>query len=269
MTAAAACSAAVLRVLRRAAAGRRALRVMLFLGGLLTLGLLCGGQAHAAELPEPTAATEMAAMPANARVSVAPSPQQAPVRELRSAGRSAQPVRVVAQPVVGTVRPFVRPVIHRLTERLGALTAQALPAHALPGPLPVPLTPAGSDADRMGGPQPVLGRPASVEPGGSSRAATVSTRGQLGSYDTGPDRLRAEARPERPVTAPAQVPGEPCHSVPGALQQSAETHTPRTGDQQAATGAYDRSLALAPDTCGSSADAPTRERPRDILEFPG
>lgn len=238
---------------------------MLFLGGLLTIGLLHGGQAHAAEVPQPTSATDASAMAADAEANVATSVQQAPVRELRRVVRSVEPVREVAQPVVATVRHVVRPVVQQLTEPLGGL-----PAQSLPEPPPVPLTPPGSDADKEEGtPQLLLGRSAVVEAGGSSEAATVTTPGQLGSYGTGLDRPRVEARSAKPVSAPAQVPGEPCDSTPGALQQSAETHTPRTGDQHAATSAYDRPFALVPGAGGSAADAPTRERPRDILEFPG
>lgn len=237
---------------------------MLFLGGLLTIGLLYGGQAHAAELPQPTAATETSAMSADAEASVATSVQQAPVGELRRVVRSVEPVREVARPVVDTVRHVVRPVVQQLTEPLGGL-----PVQSLPEPPPVPLTPPGSDADKVGTPQLLLGRSAVVEAGGSTEAATVTTRGQLGSYGTGLDGPWAEARSERPVSAPAQVPGEPCDSTPGTLQQSTETHTPRTGDQHAATSAYDRPFALVPGAGGSAAEAPTRERPRDILEFPG
>ncbi|WP_406272302.1 hypothetical protein OHT93_23075 [Streptomyces sp. NBC_00191] len=264
MTAAAARPAAVLRVLRRAAGGRRALRVMLFLGGLLTIGLLYGGQAHAAEVSQPTAATEASAIGADAEANVATSVQQTPVGELRRVVRSVEPAREVAQPVVATVRHVVRPVVQQLTEPLGGL-----PAQSLPEPPPVPVTPPGSHAGKAGTPQLLLGRSAVVEAGGSSETATVTTPGQLGSYGTGLDRPRVEARSEKPVSAPAQVPGEPCDSTPGALQQSAETHTPRTGDQHAATSAYDRPFALVPGAGGSAADAPTRERPRDILEFPG
>ncbi|WP_406303390.1 hypothetical protein OHA61_14425 [Streptomyces sp. NBC_00885] len=264
MTAAAARPAAVLRILRRAAGGRRALRVMLFLGGLLTIGLLHGGQAHAAELPQPTAVTEASATAADAEANVATSVQQAPVRELRRVVRPVEPLREVAQPVADTVRHVVPPVVQQLTEPLGGL-----PVTSLPEPPPVPLTPPGSHADQARAPQLLLGRSAVVEAGRSSGAATVTTPGQLSSYDIGLHRPRVEARSERPASAPAQVPGEPCDSTPGALQQSAETHTPRTGDQHAATSAYDRPFALVPGAGGSAADAPTRERPRDILDFPG
>lgn len=237
---------------------------MLFLGGLLTIGLLYGGQAHAAEMPQPTAATEAPAMAADAEANVATSVQQAPVRELRRVVRSVEPVREVAQPVVATVRHVVPPVVQQLTEPLGGLLAQSLPE-----PPPVPLTPPDSNAGQARTPQLLLGRSAVVEAGRSSDAAAVTTPGQLVSEDTGLDRPRVEAPSETPVSAPAQVPGEPCDSTPGALQQSAETHTPRTGDQHAATSAYDRPFALVPGAGGSAADAPPRERPRDILEFPG
>ncbi|MET7616460.1 hypothetical protein [Streptomyces sp. NPDC005408] len=267
MTAAAARSAAVLRVLRRVAGGRRALRVMLFLGCLLTVGLLYGGKAHAAELPEAAPATEASAsqVPADATGSVAPPARPSPARELRRVAQSVEPVREVAQPVADTVRHVVRPAVQ---QRTGILTG--LPTGSLPEPPPVPLTPAGIGADQVRTTQPFVGVPPVVEAGGSS-GATASTPGQHSSYSGGLDRPRAEVRPGHPVPAPApaRVPGEPYDSTPGVLQQSAETHTPRMGDQHAATSAGGRPFALVPGADRSALDAPTRERPRDILEFPG
>ncbi|MEU4494476.1 hypothetical protein AB0F96_13740 [Streptomyces sp. NPDC023998] len=290
MTAAAARSAAALCVLRRAVAGRRVLQVMLFLGGLLTVGFLYGGQAHATGLPDPASA--------DAGTSAAQPDLSAPARELRRVAQdsvdstkstkaadgtpSVLPVpsgREVAEPVTDTGRGVVRTVVRSLTEPVtGALTGT--PGGHLPVPLP---TPGGGVGPGLT-PQLPLERPVdespdgftAKNPAGKSDSARPSCAlavmvGPVGGYDSGLGRGRAEAAGKQPASAPApaQVPGSPCNSTPGALQQSTETHTPRTGDQHAAVSAYGRPVALGSGAVRAAADAPTRERPRDILEFPG
>ncbi|WP_327325566.1 hypothetical protein OG735_26125 [Streptomyces sp. NBC_01210] len=304
MTVAAARSAAVLCALRRAAGEQRALQVVLFLGGLMTLGLLYGGQAHAADsagMPESTVS-------AGTEVRVAPPTGPVPARELRrvatdsadvgttdaadtvDSAKSAQPVQPgrpgeAAQPVqtvrhvvkqaADNVRDVVLPVAQPLT---GPLT------ETLNGLLPVPLPPPGGDADQGLTPQLPVDRPVddsadrftvdnpadSADPGPWS-GTTATTVGPVGGYDRALGFRQAEFRYERPVTAPApaQVPGKPCDSTHGALQQSGETHAPRKGDQHAATSPYGTQFALVPGVAWAAAEAPTRERPRDILEFPG
>ncbi|MGW0555086.1 hypothetical protein ACWDZ6_12910 [Streptomyces sp. NPDC002926] len=300
MTVAAARSAAVLCALRRAAGERRALQVVLFLGGLMTLGCLYGGQAHASEsagMPESTVSAET-------RVSVAPPTRPAPARELRRVaadsadagptetvdaatsaqsvrpgrpGRAAQPVRTVrrvVKPAADTVRGVVLPVARPLT---GALS------ETLNGLLPVPLPPPGDGADQGLTPQYPADRPVddsadrftaddladSVPSRWFGGAGT--TAGPVGGYDGAFGPGQAEVRYERPATAPAptQVPGKPCDSTHGVLQQSGEIHTPRTGDQHAATSVYGTPFALVPGAGWVAAGTPPRERPRDILEFPG
>ncbi|MER5459259.1 hypothetical protein ABT010_00900 [Streptomyces sp. NPDC002668] len=301
MTVAAARSAAVLCALRRAAGERRALQVVLFLGGLMALGCLYGGQAHASEpagMPESTVSAET-------KVSVAPPPRPAAARELRRVaadsagarradtvdaakstesvrpgrpGRAAQPVqtvRRVVKPAADTVRGVVLPVARPLT---GALS------ETLNGLLPVPLPPPGGDADQGLTPQYPADRPvgdsadrftadnlAEFAVPARWSGATATTAGPVGGYDGASGLRRAEVRYERPAPAPApaQVPGKPCDSTHGVLQQSGETHTPRTGDQHAATSVYGTPFALVPGAGWVAAETPTRERPRDILEFPG
>lgn len=89
----------------RGTAGRRAVQVVLFLGGLLALGLLAGGRAEAQERPEPglltasvaDAAPESAAPGAATRTAVEPSTR-------RVADQVVRPVaRPVAEPVIKQV----------------------------------------------------------------------------------------------------------------------------------------------------------------------
>ncbi len=79
---------------------------------------------------------------------------------------------------------------------------------------------------------------------------------------------RTTADSHATVPAPGQAPGKPCGIVPGALQQSGDSHTPRPGDQAAHT-AGGTAFAPAPGAILAAAGEPTRERPGDILEFPG
>ncbi|MGI5402400.1 hypothetical protein ACQEVG_23740 [Streptomyces sp. CA-135486] len=262
-------------VLRRAVGGRCVLRVMLFLGGLLTVGFLYGGQAQAAELPD-----RASQVSADTEVSAAPSARPAPARELRraatdsvDAAKSAVPVGSVheaVQPVAGTVEDAVRLVVEPVTGTPGEL-------------LPVPLPSAGGGTD-PGHPQRPSDRPvdepsdgftvkhlaSAADPARPSGASAVVV-GPADAYDGALGRHLGEVPHAQPASAPApeQVPGTPCNSIPGALQQSTETHTPRTGDQHAAVSACGRPVALGSGAVRAAADAPTRERPRDILEFPG
>ncbi|NUK88673.1 hypothetical protein [Streptomyces lunaelactis] len=283
MTVAAARSAAVLCALRRAAGGRRALQVVLFLGGLLTLGLLYGGQAHASESSEPPVSADARVSTdagPDADASVTPSSRPAPAKELRRVARdSADSVRTVTQPVTETVR-HVRPLAEGLTGPL----IDALPA-PLPTPLPTPPAPPGGDADQGGTPQPSVDLPVAnpadlptatssitgvglADSGSAALAATWSSSPYGGAVDH-QSAVARHAPTTAPTPAPAPLPGKPCDSTPGALQQSNETHTPRAGDQHAATSAYGTRFALVPGAGSAAAEAPIRERPRDILEFPG
>ncbi|MFE3376944.1 hypothetical protein [Streptomyces anulatus] len=110
MTATAAARAAVDPRPARGTAGRRAVQVVLFLGGLLALGLLAGGRAEAQERPGPglltasvaDAAPESAASGGAARKAVEPSTR-------RMADPIVRPVaRPVAEPVIEQVDRAVR-----------------------------------------------------------------------------------------------------------------------------------------------------------------
>ncbi|MFI9055542.1 hypothetical protein ACIGXQ_13480 [Streptomyces anulatus] len=131
MTATAAARAAVDPRPARGTAGRRAMQVVLFLGGLLALGLLAGGRAEAQERPEPglltasvaDAAPESAEPGAAARAAVEPSARRTADQVVR------RPVaRPVAEPVIKQVD---RPVRQQSTQQQTALQQTALQQTAL------------------------------------------------------------------------------------------------------------------------------------------
>jgi hypothetical protein len=247
---------------------------MLFLGGLLTVGFLYGGQAQAAELPDPVPSSQA---PADTEVSDPASTRPVPARELRRAATDSvdaatsiapvRSVREVLQPAAGTVADVVGPVVEPVTGTPGEFL-----------PVPPPSAGGGTDPGQPQGPadrlvdespagftaKPSSGEADPARPSGATVAAA-------GGYDGGLGRHLGEVPHAQPASAPApaQVPGTPCNSTPGALQQSTETHIPRMGDQPAAVSAYDSPYALVSGAVRAAADAPTRERPRDILEFPG
>ncbi len=290
-------AAAALRVLRRAAGGRRLLRVLLFLGGLLTVGFLYGGQAHAADTPVPSgrevqeAAVQeaqvheasMRHVPVNAGgpsadTSVDPSAGTEAARKLRdsaqgvaqpaeqAAARALRPVRTVAQSASSTVGDLARTLSGPLAEPLKPV-------------VPDELTPSGGDEDQSRTPRlsadrrpaaAVVSAPwSAVGTATSAAPAPVGVQpADGGAYARVTDGLQGDTRHQRPVPVPAPAPDKPCGTAPGALQQTGDKHTPRTGEQ-ATTTAYGADLALVPGGGSAAAGAPTRERSRDILEFPG
>lgn len=297
VTAAALSPAAVLCALRRAVAGSRALRVLLLLAGLLTLGLLCGGQAHAVEAHAEVRAE--AAAGADVRSGVAGradaeeavglgdvngpddpagslSPGQdehAAIRELRRAAEgAADGVREAVRPVVGTV--------HDLTEVL----SRALP---LPAPGELPAIPGGPEAAwPVPGIEPSMVRGSGLtatasavtgDAGAAGQPAADARSGPAAGYAGGtwpgwsPDAPGAPAVTPVLVSAPDQGPEpvRPCGFVPGTVQHSGENHMPRPGDQHGAACADGARDALVSGQVCPAAEPPTRDRPRDILEFPG
>ncbi|WNO72800.1 hypothetical protein [Streptomyces sp. AM8-1-1] len=337
MSAAAAPSAAaVLRVVRGAAVQRpavrgRLLRVLLFLGGLVTVGFLYGGQAHAAEATAPAetvttagagaaqdmrgatedvvrgAATSGSSEASGASASadrgepVPAADAPKPVQELRPAREMAEPVRAVARdaarpvtrPLNRTiVEPVAQPLFESLAESLAGsmkpILAQTpgLPhAPGLPQGLTPPLgTPSLDGNEPQTAPQlPSADNSAlnpafpagTCGPAAGTPTATAATAATAVHRIFGVDRsVRAAAAARTtvdspaPAPAPGQAPGKPCGIVPGALQQSGDSHTPRPGDQ-ATHPAGGTAFAPAPGAVLAAAGEPTRERPGDILEFPG
>ncbi|MFI2373144.1 hypothetical protein [Streptomyces sp. NPDC018833] len=277
--------AAVACALRRTVAGSRALRVLLLLAALMTLGLLWGGQAHAAELPVEVRAEADAGTgvrpgivgPSGADDAVASLPPEqdtaghTAVRELRRAAEEAvNGVRVAVQAVVGTGQ--------ELTGALG----RALP----PAPGELPEVP-GGDSFR-GGPAEMRSvpdaEPSALGSGGLDAAAEAladvahrhrpAADGRFGTVDGYEGVAWAGQSPDVPAadaagTDPAPEPFGPCGFVPGAVQHSGENNTPRPGDQHMAAFADGARDALVSAPGCPAAEPPTRDRPRDIPEFPG
>ncbi|WP_262056146.1 hypothetical protein [Streptomyces sp. STR69] len=268
----AALSGAALRV-TRTAAGRRVLQLALLVGGLFVLGLLCGGQAQAADgvLGKPVRLGEPG-IPVMASVTsvVKPVPVQISVQ-----------VPVLA-PVSDAVERVVRPVSDVVTKTVTEVLAEAPSSPSLPTLPSVPAAPS----------QPVL--PVQAPP---AHRAPAPARPSSGAH-------RTDARPaEVTVGAGAGVPYGPRFVAPAdearAVGHAAVRHAPTVGhapvhqapngdpsgtprDQQAVDGGSSRHCDAQAVTLGNRvlvrfehgaaarADvAETRDRYRDVPVFPG
>ena len=311
-------------VQRRAVRGR-VLRVLLFLGGLLTVGFLYGGQAHAAEATVPAESVTMAGTGAAqdvrgatedvVRRAATSGPSEAsgasksaeraapvPATDAPKPAQAVRPVREVAERERVTARDSARPVTRPLSRSIVEPVAEPLLmslAESLDGPMTLILARTPGLPHAPGLPQgltPPLGTPpldgnepqtapqlpsvdnSALNPAfhGGTCGPTAETPAATASHRTfGVDRsVRAAAAARTTVDshatvpAPGQAPGKPCGIVPGALQQSGDSHTPRPGDQAAHT-AGGTAFAPVPGAILAAAGEPTRERPGDILEFPG
>lgn len=222
----------------RTAAGRRALQLVLLLGGLLALGFLCGTQAQAAE-GKPSTGPVSSPLPRSghegvARIVTAPSataPAAEDSTEVTSlqgdadgavTGRAAASVRGVADgTVVGravtsvevvterVVTP-VRTVVRETSGALDEVRTTALPgATSLPVPgLPVPGAPGVSEP--LPGhqlPAPVTPAPGPDRPGGVAPAAGRADRPGTGSAEgAGLHRAAAPVRPSGATYGPGAAP---------------------------------------------------------------
>ncbi|MGW0550712.1 hypothetical protein [Streptomyces altiplanensis] len=285
------------RVPRRAGR-RRALRVVLFLGGLLALGFLWGGQAHAVETP---------LLPHDATAVVAPVLK--PELPEPVVGEAAQAVREAAEPVAEAVRRAVRPV-GELKDRVTghrpavpALPVIVAPVPELPVPeLPVPELPASeapgpgapaSEAPGSEAPEPETpGSEVPAAPGKSANsahqdsgdrapragsgpaahtAALAGSAGGEGGYPYAPDRRHGgtpwSADRAKCGETPVQAPAGPCGD--GIRQAAGDGSAPRSGDQHAAAFTDGIRFALVRGATLPATAAPTYDRPHEILEFPG
>ncbi|MFF2199185.1 hypothetical protein [Streptomyces sp. NPDC058145] len=258
----------------RTAAGRRALQLVLLLGGLLALGFLCGEQAHAAEgtpttpvssvLPRtghedaPTAEAETVTAPtATARSVTAPNVTVATVTEraVTSAHgitdgtvveQAVTSVEAVTERVVTPVRTVVRETADTLDEaRATALPGtSSLPVPELPGVserLPVPQSPTPVTPeprpDRHGDAAPAAGqadRPGAESAEGTGHRTTAPARPSAVTY--GPDAVPVTAQ------APAHTPAGHGTAHAGApAQRPAPSGDPDGAlGKQAADGAASR-----------------------------
>lgn len=282
----------------RGAAGRRALQGVLLAGGLIALGFLLGGQAHAADgsagpvrstraTPSRTVSEVRTSMdhllkPADAAESAAragrvasPSRQMAkPAPPADHVGRVVERVRPVtraverAVPVVRSVRPvreLVRPVV-------GAVVRPLADPPALPDLPGVPAT-HGEDQrtpPRAGAPQP--GSAAEVEPGPGDQgpAALLGPVRTAGAPLPGLTDARTPARTDAPTAYGPDRRGarsgyKRARSGPedGGLPQAPARRTP-PGGASGATGSQPALDNAAPGHAQVHAVTPDHHAPRRL-----
>ncbi|MFI6947092.1 hypothetical protein [Streptomyces sp. NPDC050422] len=225
---------------RRGAAGRRALQVVLFLGGLLALGLLFGARAQADQQPDQQPVRAVAEAATDAVIPEAATPP-VPEREMEREKRGEDAVPAtrpaprplpsprgdaartaphpVAEPVRNTVRQATRPVseavgaggaseVVEVVERTVGTAVSGF--HGItadlpvPGewPLPVPSLPAVPEAPQTG-PVPVSDAPGSAAPGPSAapRPVSASVPHITAAPAAFPASSEAAAAPHREVAA--------------------------------------------------------------------
>ncbi|MEU5230725.1 hypothetical protein AB0G82_15825 [Streptomyces anulatus] len=245
MTATAAARAAVDPRQARGTAGRRAVQVVLFLGGLLALGLLAGGRAEAQERPEPglltasvaDAAPESAGPGAAARTAVEPSAR-------RIADQVVRPVaRPVAEPVIKQVDRAVRQPSTR--QQAGQLqSAQQRSAQ----PRTVPRAPA-----QKAPAEPVVESAAELAAEPAAPADALARDAVLvGAGDT-VDRVAGEVRPLVPSlpVLPPLFSVLPVLPVPGGEPDAPGAPSPSVPDTGRGTGGG----AASPGDAGADASA--------------
>ncbi|MGY0018150.1 hypothetical protein ACVHNB_04095 [Streptomyces sp. YJ-C3] len=274
--------------LPRAAVKRRAIQLALLLAGLIGIGFLCGGQAHADDSAGPLASRHAAVREAAAE----------PVREVRAVpGRASGEVRArVVEPVrEKAVRPAAD-AVRQVTEPVGEVAGRVVEGLAQASPRPLPDGPptlpelpglpghSGSEptpADPTEPTEPAEAQPAhtSVHEHGPHRAARPHGSTQAGptAYDTarfGDVRRDGahRASPARHAAAPQPAgPGTPSRpdGAPVANASAGDGGSTRHGDLHAA--AFDSRLPvlLPPGALASGGPAPVTDRHRDIPEFPG
>ncbi|WP_460068680.1 hypothetical protein [Streptomyces sp. YKOK-I1] len=264
---------AVPRVLREAV-GRRALQLALLVGGLIAFGVLCGGQAQAAEgTPADVTAVLSGTVEAPVQVSV-----QVPVSlPVVHADRVLGPVREVVTAVTEQVAQATSelpvlselPTLPDLEELPDGSEPPSVPAQPLPVPVtqaPAPDSPVTSSPDGH--------RSGHVSPRHEAAdAATVSYGPVLPAVlgDAGGLHTAAHHDP-----APARAGQVPAHRAPGgepsgllggasALDGGASRHA----DAQAVTVSHRMPVPLVSGGAVRSDTAGTRDRHRDIPVFPG
>ncbi|MFI7340083.1 hypothetical protein ACIBUY_19380 [Streptomyces sp. NPDC050085] len=295
--------------LLRAAVGRRALQLALLLGGLIGLGLLCGGQAHADDsvgslLQRHAAVHEVGEVRPMREVRervVERVRDLAPVRATEAvratepvhateAVRVTEPVRdKVVRPVADVVRQVVRPVgelTGQVVEGLAGAASRPLPSGTprLPG---LPGWPGGSDPEPAPSVPPVPSAPADR----SGTAAPASAHAAEGEHHkrsaevAGPKAYGAALFSDVPAHEPhrgstaarhtaAQSPapgGIPTRpdGAPVANASAGDGSSTRHGDLHAAAFDSRVPVLLPPGAPASARPAPVADRHRDIPEFPG
>ncbi|MFC7265839.1 hypothetical protein [Streptomyces lutosisoli] len=278
MTLSAALPGAALRVMRTAA-GRRALQVVLLVGGLFALGFLCGEQAHAADGVVPTTPAQVVGSVKSAVGQTGEPGSAAPKAVTDTARRIGRPVGdlVVPQAADSVVRP-VGDLVKTVTGGLAEAPPEVLPSlpglPALPG-AGAPTSPAPPAASA---PQPssaVTEQPSATVARDAGRRPDISaTPAAYGPSGPGVDigdgvAVRRDHGGVRAGQSPAHQapPGDPT----GALgdRSAVGDGAPRHGDPHAVTSDRRAPLRLAPGASAVMTAAETRDRYRDIPVFPG
>ncbi|MGW3101063.1 hypothetical protein [Streptomyces sp. NPDC001100] len=280
---------AALRV-TRTAVGRRVLQLSLLVGGLFMLGLVCGGQAQAADgAPgqqpgSPTVAAVASVDPVAqvaAVVKPVPIPVQVPV------------VAPVPAPVTDTVERVVRPVSDVLTKTVTAVLAEAPslpplpslpslptvpsvpvvpsqpvppvqepPAHTAPVAVPTPVRSARQPASG--------GHRSEARPAEAAAVRGVTYGPRVAAVDEGAAAGHAAVRHVPSVRhAPArQAPNGDPGGAPRD-QQAVDGGTARHCDAQAVTLDNRVPVRFVPGVPEGADAAKTRDRYRDVPVFPG
>ncbi|WP_369248677.1 hypothetical protein [Streptomyces sp. R41] len=282
MTPSVALPGAAVRVMRTAA-GRRALQVVLLVGGLFALGFLCGEQAQAADgapSTTPTGVVQSAKSAADRVVTAGTSAPEAGTNRSSTVTQVTDTVRHVAQPAADTVVRPIGDVVKTVTDGLGATPPDVLPS--VPGFPDLPGLPAlpgaGAQAPPVGSaPQPSSGVTERPSVKGEhdkavrrSDAPADASYGPSGpAFDTGGVAVRRDQGGVRAGQAPARQ--APPGDSTGALgnQSAVDNGPPRPGDPHAVTSNHRAPLRLAPGAFAVATAAETRDRYRDIPVFPG
>ncbi|MFI7328782.1 hypothetical protein ACIBQ3_29620 [Streptomyces rubiginosohelvolus] len=263
MTATAAAPAAVDPRPAGGTTGRRAVQVVLFLGGLLALGLLAGGRAEAQARPEPGGLTASVADVAP-KGAVRESPvRKSAVPEGLASTAVEPPVRRVADksadPVADEADQVVDPVADQVVEPVADQVVEPVAASGVEPPEAPPVEPVADQAAQPAQPglaqhrpaQPETARKATAALSGSAEPATEpvdSVAPVVGGAGDAVDRIAREVRPlvaslpglppllsvlpELPVPGgDPDAPGAPAPSVPGAGRDADGSTTP--GDTSA------------------------------------
>ena len=276
----AALSGAALRV-TRTAVGRRVLQLALLVGGLFVLGLVCGGQAQAADgvLGKPVSLGKpgiplVASVPSVVKPVPVSVPIQVPV------------VAPVLAPVSDTLERVVRPVSDVVTKTVTAVLAEAPSLPSLPTLPSVPVVPS----------QPV---PPVQEPPAHTAPVAVPAPVRSAPQPSG-DGHRSDVRPAKAavgvgvtygpraavdevgvvghaaVRRAPSVRHAPAHQAPngdpdGAPrdQQAVDGGGSRHCDAQAVTSGNRVAVRFVRGAAEGADSAETRDRYRDIPVFPG
>ncbi|WEH15741.1 hypothetical protein [Streptomyces sp. VNUA24] len=292
---------AVLRV-TRGAAGRRAVRVGLLVGGLFALGVLCGARASAADEGTSAVSSLSAAVPTAATDRVAPG-----------TGRTGPVLRPVTEQVVPpVVPPVLRPVtasvpvlVDDLVETVTGVTAGVVPqlppaggtpslpeVPGLPEPSagttlpaeapPVAVTPREPDRAVAGSRGPAVddddGSGGSGGSGGERAAVAPSVafgpKGVVGGATVVSALLRdagagAGAGDDSLVRVSARwSPGGPVTGVLGG-RSAVDNGGPRHMEASTLTSLDRAPLGVVPGAPVTDAPDGVRDRHRDVPEFPG